>query len=172
MEYHYRRPLPERRSAVAHWLHYTRATADRLSGGGLRPNPLEGLPERRDAATPDCVERPTPRGDDNPKCNLRGTSPTSGAEEPHIRPQDVTLDPHRGVSDSPKDGIPARPVSRTLRNAHTFTHQPFFMCICIWCFLNLSQRSITASCCLYRIVVYGIVVMFINKKKVLRQCIL
>ena len=106
-----------------------------------------------------------PRGDDNPKCNLCGTSPTSGAEEPHIRPQDVTLDPHRGVSDSPKDGIPAQPVTRTLRNAHTFTHQPFFMCICIWCFLNLSRRSITASCCLYRIVVYGIVVMFISKKK-------
>ena len=44
MEYHYRRPLPERRSAVAHWLHYTRATADRLSGGGLKP-----LPVRRSA---------------------------------------------------------------------------------------------------------------------------
>ena len=40
MEYHYCRPLPERRSAVAHWLHYTRATADRLSGGGLKPLPI------------------------------------------------------------------------------------------------------------------------------------
>ena len=44
MEYHYRRPLPERRSAVAHWLHYKRATADCLSGGGLKP-----LPVRRSA---------------------------------------------------------------------------------------------------------------------------
>ena len=53
MEYHYRRPLPERRSAVAHWLHYTWATADRLFrrwpkatagkaiGSGLRvPDPV------------------------------------------------------------------------------------------------------------------------------------
>ena len=37
MEYHYRRPLPERRSAVAHWVHYIQATADCLSGGGLKP---------------------------------------------------------------------------------------------------------------------------------------
>ena len=40
MEYHYQRPLPERRSAVAHWLHYTRSTADCLSGGGLKPLPV------------------------------------------------------------------------------------------------------------------------------------
>ena len=62
MEYHYRRPPPERRSAVAHWLHYIRATADRLSGGGLKPLPVRRsavayayrslsrpLPERRSA---------------------------------------------------------------------------------------------------------------------------
>ena len=42
MEYHYRRPPPERRSVVAHWLHYIWATSDCLSGGGLKP-----LPERQ-----------------------------------------------------------------------------------------------------------------------------
>ena len=62
MEYHYHRPLPERRSAVAHWVHYIRATADRLSSGGLKPLPVRRsavayayrtlsrpLPERRSA---------------------------------------------------------------------------------------------------------------------------
>ena len=61
MEYHYRRPLPERRSAVAHWLQYIRATADRRSGGGLKPRKGDQrwptpyrtlsrpLPERRSA---------------------------------------------------------------------------------------------------------------------------